>query len=106
MTYENQINKDFINQRKCNLIATGVENETTAVWQLLLENKTFKNMVKKEFDSNNHYLDSIKILSKYANNNLIQDRSKHPLKRVYCVKYTTDEIRTKTKGKQWLMKKE
>ena len=57
MTYENQINKDFINQRKCNLIATGVENETTAIWQLLLENKTFKNMVKKQFNSNNHYLD-------------------------------------------------
>ena len=71
MAYEKRIKEDFINQRKCNLIATGVENETTAVWQLLLENKTFKNMVKKEFNSNNHYLDSIKILSKYANNNLI-----------------------------------
>ena len=71
MTYENQINKDFINQRKCNLIATGVENETTAIWQTLLENRTFYNMVKKEFNSNNHYLNSIKILSKYANNNLI-----------------------------------
>ena len=71
MAYKDQINKDFINQRKCNLIATGVESKTTAIWQLLLENKTFKNMVKKEFNSKNHYLDSIKILSKYANENLI-----------------------------------
>ena len=71
MAYENQINKDFINQRKCNLIANGVESKTTAIWQTLLENRTFYNMVKKEFNSNNHYLDSIKILSKYANNNLI-----------------------------------
>ena len=71
MAYKDQINKDFINQRKCNLIATGVESKTTAIWQILLENKTFKNMVKKEFNSNNHFLDSIKILSKYANENLI-----------------------------------
>ena len=71
MAYENVIAQDFINGRKCNLIATGVENETTAIWQILLENKTFKNMVKKEFNSNNHFLDSIKILSKYANENLI-----------------------------------
>jgi len=63
--------KDFINQRKCNLIANGVENETTAIWQTLLEDRTFYNLVCKEFNSNNHFLDSIKTLSKYANNNLI-----------------------------------
>ncbi len=71
MTYEKRMKEDYINQRKCKLIASGVENKTTAIWQILLEDKTFNNMVKKEFNSNNHYLDSIKILSKYANNNLI-----------------------------------
>ena len=71
MTYEKRMKEDYINQRKCNLIATGVENKTTAIWQILLEDRTFNNMVIKECNSNNHYLDSIKILSKYANNNLI-----------------------------------
>jgi len=71
MTYEKRIKEDYINQRKCNLIATGVENETTAIWQTLLENRTFYNMVTKEFNSNNHFLDSIKTLSNYANKNLI-----------------------------------
>ncbi|NQX99362.1 MAG: hypothetical protein HRT73_16010 [Flavobacteriales bacterium] len=38
--YKKAINKDnYIDQRKCNLIATGVENETTAIWQSLLEDR-------------------------------------------------------------------
>ena len=71
MTYEARIKEDYINQRKCKLIASGVENETTAIWQVLLEDRTFYNLVYKECNSNNHYLDSIKTLTKYANNNLI-----------------------------------
>ena len=41
-------NKEYFKQIKCKTIASGVENETTAIWQILLENRTFYNMVKKE----------------------------------------------------------
>ena len=71
MTYEARIKEDYINQKRCKLIASGVENETTAIWQTLLEDRTFYNLVCKEFNSNNNFLDSIKTLTKYANNNLI-----------------------------------
>ena len=71
MTYEARIKEDYINQRKCKLIASGVENGTTAIWQVLLEDRTFYNLVYKECNSNNHYLDSIKTLTNYANENLI-----------------------------------
>ena len=64
-------NKEYFKQIKCKTIASGVENETTAIWQILLENRTFYNMVKKEFNSDNDTQKSIDILSEYANSNLI-----------------------------------
>ena len=45
MTYEARIKEDYINQKRCKLIASGVENETTAIWQTLLEDRTFYNLV-------------------------------------------------------------
>ena len=56
---------------KSNLIAMGVESETTAIFDVLLEDETFKKMAIKELKSNNDVFKSVKILSHYANKNLI-----------------------------------
>ena len=56
---------------KSNLIAMGVENETAAIFDVLLEDETFKKMAIKELKSNNDIFKSVKILSHYANENLI-----------------------------------
>jgi len=56
---------------KSNLIAMGVESETTAIFDVLLEDETFKKMAIKELKSNNDIFKSVKILSHYANENLI-----------------------------------
>ena len=57
--------------KRSSLIAMGVENETTAIFNELLEDEDFKNMVIKELKSKNDVFESVKILSKYANENLI-----------------------------------
>ena len=49
----------------------GVESETTAIFADLLEDKTFKKMAFKELKSNKDVFKSVKILSDYANKNLI-----------------------------------
>ncbi len=57
--------------KRSSLIAMGVENETTAIFNELLEDEDFKNMAIKELKSKNDVFESVKILSKYANENLI-----------------------------------
>ena len=57
--------------KKSSLIAMGVESETTAIFNELLENEEFKKLAIKELKSKKDVFKSVKILSKYANNNLI-----------------------------------
>ena len=57
--------------KKSYLIAMGVENETTAFFDELLQDETFKKMAFKELKSNNDIFESVKVLSDYANENLI-----------------------------------
>tara|TARA_R100000458_G_scaffold52910_1_gene54766 strand:- start:1026 stop:1208 length:183 start_codon:yes stop_codon:yes gene_type:complete len=57
--------------KRSSLIAMGVENETTAIFDELLEDEDFKKMAIKELKSKNDVFESVKILSKYANENLI-----------------------------------
>ena len=57
--------------KKSNLIAMGVESETTAIFADLLEHQTFKKMAFKELKSNNDVFKSVKILSDYVNKYLI-----------------------------------
>jgi hypothetical protein len=57
--------------KKSSLIAMGVESETTAIFNELLENEEFKKLAIKEVKSKKDVFKSVKILSKYANNNLI-----------------------------------
>ena len=57
--------------KRSSLIAMGVENETTAIFNELLEDEDFKKMAIKELKSKNDVFESVKILSKYANENLI-----------------------------------
>ena len=59
------------NMKKSSLIAMGVESETTAIFDELLEDETFKKMAFKELKSNKDVFKSVKILSDYANENLI-----------------------------------
>lgn len=60
-----------MNIKRSSLIAMGVENETTAIFNELLEDEDFKKMAIKELKSKNDVFESVKILSKYANENLI-----------------------------------
>jgi|TARA_R100001143_G_C3328301_1_gene118135 hypothetical protein len=57
--------------KKSSLIAMGVESETTAIFNELLEDEEFKKLAIKELKSKKDVFKSVKILSKYANNNLI-----------------------------------
>ena len=57
--------------KRSSLIAMGVENETTAIFNELLEDEDFKKKAIKELKSKNDVFESVKILSKYANENLI-----------------------------------
>ena len=57
--------------KRSSLIAMGVENETTAIFNELLEDEDFKKMAIKELKSKNDVFESVKILSKYAHENLI-----------------------------------
>ena len=57
--------------KKSSLIAMGVESETTAIFNELLEDEKFKKLAIKELKSKKDVFKSVKILSKYANNNLI-----------------------------------
>ena len=56
---------------KYSIIASQIENDTTASLPLLLEDEDFKNLFNKELKSTNNIFDSTKKLSKYANDNLI-----------------------------------
>ena len=57
--------------KKSSLIAMGVESETTAIFNELLEDEEFKKLAIKELKSKKDVFKSVEILSKYANNNLI-----------------------------------
>ena len=57
--------------KKSSLIAMGVESKTTAIFNELLEDEEFKKLAIKELKSKKDVFKSVKILSKYANNNLI-----------------------------------
>ena len=57
--------------KRSSLIAMGVENETTAIFNELLEDEDFKKMAIKELKSKNDVFKSVKILSKYANEILL-----------------------------------
>ena len=57
--------------KKSSLLAMGVESETTAIFDELLEDETFKKMALKELKSSKDVFKSVKILSDYANENLI-----------------------------------
>ena len=50
--------------KKSSLIAMGVESETTAIFNELLENEEFKKLAIKELKSKNDVFESVKILSK------------------------------------------
>ena len=56
---------------KYSIMASQIENATTAPISLLLEDEDFKNLFNKELKSTNNIFDSTKKLSKYANDNLI-----------------------------------
>ena len=56
---------------KYSIMASQIENDTTASLPLLLEDETFKNLFNKELKSTNNIFNSTKKLSKYANDNLI-----------------------------------
>ena len=56
---------------KYSILASQIENDTTASLPLLLEDEDFKNLFNKELKSTNNIFDSTKKLSKYANDNLI-----------------------------------
>jgi len=56
---------------KYSIMASQIENDTTASLPLLLEDEDFKNLFNKELKSTNNIFDSTKKLSKYANDNLI-----------------------------------
>jgi len=56
---------------KYSIMASQIENDTTASLPLLLEDEDFKNLFNKEMKSSNNIYDSTKKLSKYANDNLI-----------------------------------
>ena len=56
---------------KYNILASQIEADTTASLPLLLEDEDFKNLFNKELKSTNSISESVKKLSKYANDNLI-----------------------------------
>ena len=56
---------------KYSILASQIENDTTASLPLLLEDETFKNLFNKELKSTNSISESVKKLSEYANDNLI-----------------------------------
>ena len=56
---------------KYNIMASQIENDTTASISILLEDETFKHLFYKELISTKRLSDSVKELSKYANDNLI-----------------------------------
>ena len=56
---------------KYSIMASQIENDTTASLPLLLEDEDFKNLFNKELKSTHNIFDSTKKLSKYANDNLI-----------------------------------
>ena len=57
--------------KKYNIMASQIENDTMASISILLEDETFKNLFNKEIKSTKSLSDSVKKLSKYANDNLI-----------------------------------
>ena len=56
---------------KYSIMASQIENDTTASLPLLLEDEDFKNLFNKELKSTNNIFNSTKKLSKYATDNLI-----------------------------------
>ena len=56
---------------KYSIMASQIENDTTAPISLLLEDEDFTNLFNKELKSTNSISESVKKLSEYANDNLI-----------------------------------
>lgn len=56
-----------------NCVISDVENETTAIFNELMKDDSFKELAKKLFKNinENNYSDISRKLSEYANNNLI-----------------------------------
>jgi len=57
--------------KNISVIASMVQNETMANWDSLLEDNDFKDLVIQSIKKNNDIKVIVKILSDYANNNLI-----------------------------------
>jgi hypothetical protein len=57
--------------KNISIIASMVQNETMANWDSLLEDNDFKDLVIQSIKKNNDIKVIVKILSDYANNNLI-----------------------------------
>jgi hypothetical protein len=56
---------------KINIVASMVQNETMADWNALLEDDSFRNLVVQTLKTKNNIKEIVKILSDFANNNLI-----------------------------------
>ena len=57
--------------KNISVIASMVQNETMANWYSLLEDNDFKDLVIQSIKKNNDIKVIVKILSDYANNNLV-----------------------------------
>jgi hypothetical protein len=57
--------------KNISVIASMVQNETMANWDSLLEDNDFKDLVIQSIKKNNDIKVIVKILSDYANNNLV-----------------------------------
>jgi len=56
---------------KIGIVASMVQNETMADWNALLEDDSFRNLVVQTLKTKNNIKEIVKILSDFANNNLI-----------------------------------
>jgi len=60
-----------INMMDIDIIAWQVENNTTAIWNILMEDSGFKELFKELFKTATSSSDIVNTLSDYANENLI-----------------------------------
>jgi len=56
---------------KIGIVASMVQNETMADWNALLEDDSFRNLVVQTLKTKNNIKEIVKILSEFANNNLL-----------------------------------
>ena len=60
-----------INIMDIDIIAWQVENNTTAIWNILMEDSGFKELFKEQIKTATSSSDIVNTLSNYANDNLI-----------------------------------